>query len=174
MPDTPVQGTSILKKMSAIQRDIKSMEKDGTNAFHKYKYLSETQLTSTMKKLLDKHGVLFLYSSEITDIRPKDNQFLTAVKVIFEFRDVETGERVQGFAAGQGADSGDKGVYKAITGAIKYIYMKTFNIPTGDDPEKDDERKNPVVRRVKETRFIPNPRTAVRPETPPAPQGSED
>jgi hypothetical protein len=28
-------------------------------------------------------------------------------------------------------------VYKAITGAVKYIFMKTFQISTGDDPEKD-------------------------------------
>ncbi len=30
---------------------------------------------------------------------------------------------------------GDKGTYKAITGATKYALMKTFLLETGDDPE---------------------------------------
>ena len=38
---------------------------------------------------------------------------------------------------------GDKGVYKAITGAVKYIFMKNFLIPTGDDPEKDNNKSEP-------------------------------
>ena len=60
--------------------------------------------------------------------------------VTYKFVDIESGESIGDFACGQGADKGDKGVYKAITGAIKYVYMKTFNIPTGDDPEKNDRK----------------------------------
>ena len=44
-------------------------------------------------------------------------------------------------------DTGDKWVYKAITGAVKYIFMKTFQISTGDDPEKDEVKE----RKPKET-----------------------
>ena len=32
---------------------------------------------------------------------------------------------------------GDKGLYKAITGANKYFLFKLFQIETGDDPERD-------------------------------------
>jgi hypothetical protein len=45
-------------------------------------------------------------------------------------------------AAGMGNDRakngtvGDKGVYKAITGANKYVLFKLFQIETGDDPEQ--------------------------------------
>jgi hypothetical protein len=46
-------------------------------------------------------------------------------------------------AAGQGGDKnkngvGDKGLYKAITGANKYLLFKLFQIETGDDPETYD------------------------------------
>jgi len=40
---------------------------------------------------------------------------------------------------GQGADKGDKGVYKAITGAKKYFIANLFLIPTDDDPEGNDD-----------------------------------
>ena len=122
------------------------MEKDGTNSFQGYKYLSETQLTFKMKSLLDKHKVVFNFESEVKSCVPYTsskgaNNFLTTVKVTYRFIDVESGELLGGYVDGQGSDTGDKGVYKAITGAIKYVYMKTFNIPTGDDPENDKGQK---------------------------------
>ena len=40
-------------------------------------------------------------------------------------------------AMGEGADVGDKGVPKAMTGAYKYILRETFLLKTGDDPDKD-------------------------------------
>jgi hypothetical protein len=61
----------------------------------------------------------------------------------FKFIDGETGEELVFHSEGEGQDAGDKGIYKAITGAQKYALMKAFMIPTGDDPEADsgvDER----------------------------------
>ena len=144
-----MNNLKILSKLHSIQSEIEKMEKDGKNQHQNYAYLSETQITIKMKSLLDKHKVVFLYGSQITDVQTWENakgvkQFLTTVQVSYEFVDVESGERITSSAVGQGADTGDKGVYKAITGAIKYIYMKTFNIPTGDDPEKDTDSYAPV------------------------------
>ena len=132
----------ILGKLHLIQKDIEKMEKDGYNDFNKYNYLSETQITYKLKNLFDKYGVLFHYQSEILETKPYvgakgDTQFLVSVNVDYSFYDIESGESLKGKACGQGADKGDKGIYKAITGAIKYIFMKTFSIPTGDDAEKD-------------------------------------
>lgn len=39
---------------------------------------------------------------------------------------------------GVGADiGGDKGIYKAYTGGLKYALLSLFLIPTTDDPERD-------------------------------------
>ena len=134
---------AILESIHKVQKDIKNMVKDGTNDFQHYNYLSETQVTTKMKELFDEHDIFFQYSSKITKtIEYGSSKFLTEVEVTYKFHDVETSECLEGTACGQWVDSGDKGVYKAITGAVKYIYMKTFNIPTGDDPEnsKDDSK----------------------------------
>ncbi len=63
------------------------------------------------------------------------------------------GSSVKNTAAGEGLDqNGDKGTYKAITGATKYFLLKLFLIPTGDDPETDkrkpkDQRTHADARR---------------------------
>ena len=38
---------------------------------------------------------------------------------------------------GVGEDAGDKAIYKALTGALKYFYIQLLSLPTGDDPEDD-------------------------------------
>lgn len=156
-----MNNLKILTKLHSIQSKIEKMEKDGKNSFQHYNYLSETQITIKMKHLLDEQKVLFIPSSKVIGSKEWDNskgvkQILTGVEVSYRFYDVDSGEFIEGVAAGQGVDSGDKGVYKAITGAIKYIYMKTFNIPTGDDPEKDDDQKKAITH-TKTNNEIPDP-----------------
>ncbi len=141
---------TIYSKLLEIQKEINVMPKKGRNDFNRYNYLMEAQVTCKIKELFDKYGVFFRYNSELIETREYagakgDTQFLVTVKIDYAFVDAETGDEVRGTGYGQGMDKGDKGIYKAITGAIKYIYMKTFNIPTGDDAEKE----SPEVTRLK-------------------------
>ena len=39
-------------------------------------------------------------------------------------------------SSGTGVDTQDKGVGKAMTYAYKYLLLRTFAIPTGEDPDK--------------------------------------
>jgi hypothetical protein len=64
---------------------------------------------------------------------------LTLITVRYTFFDTESGESLEGTFCSQGSDTGDKGVFKAVTGAIKYILSSVFLIPTGGDPEEDEE-----------------------------------
>jgi hypothetical protein len=146
---------SVVKKMHAVMKGVKHLAKEGRNSAQNYNYLAETQITELFKGLLEENGLIFTYQSSITDVRPSPSgkQLVTDVRVRYSFVDVETGEAVSGTVAGQGSDSGDKGVYKAITGAIKYIFMKTFLIPTGDDPE-DDSKDKKSAKKTKEEEFI--------------------
>ena len=51
--------------------------------------------------------------------------------------DKDSGETVTLTGIGSGQDGGDKAVMKAQTAAIKYAYMLSLAISTGDDPEAD-------------------------------------
>lgn len=145
---------NILKKLLAISKEVEAMPKDKTNDFQNYKYLSETQVSLKMRQLLNEHGVIFTHSVKQTGMKDWQNskgaqKFLTTIEVTYRFYDAETGEFIEGTECGQGEDSGDKGVYKAVTGAVKYIFMKNFLIPTGDDPENTQHTVKPVTAKVK-------------------------
>lgn len=62
---------------------------------------------------------------------------LVTVQVEVTIYDVESGMSVVFSGIGSGQDSGDKAVMKAETAAIKYAYLLSLCIATGDDPEAD-------------------------------------
>jgi hypothetical protein len=62
---------------------------------------------------------------------------------------------------GEGADSADKGAYKAMTGARKYAFRLLFNIPTGDDAERDETPAQAPVQRVTAPAPAPAPANPV-------------
>lgn len=135
----------IYTALSEIRKEIPHVSKEGYNENQRYKFLSEAQVTELMKELLTKHNVWFSCSYEQESVIPnqKNTQLITTVSVDYTFTSLIDGSEVTGVAFGQGADSNDKGIYKAVTGAIKYIFMKNFLIVTGDDPESSEERTFP-------------------------------
>ena len=123
--------------MSQVSR----VPKNGFNNFHKYAYATESDLTESIRPILLESGLAFF--STVLD-QSREGEF-TKVKMEFTLADVDTGETLKSVYWGEGQDKGDKGLYKAYTGATKYFLMKTFLIPTGDDPEADttvDERNH--------------------------------
>lgn len=135
----PTTRKHIKAKLMAIQKDIPTLVKSGKNESQGYKFLSDAQLIETLNPLFEKHGVVASFSHQVMGEKPtpSQKQTLTTVSVAYEFFDLDSGESDQGVVVGQGTDTGDKGVYKAITGAIKYLYVKQFMIATGDDAEYD-------------------------------------
>jgi hypothetical protein len=142
-PQKLEQG-KILNKLLDIQSKISAVEKEGYNEHGNYNFISDQQLTPMIKTLLEKHNVKFSPNSvDMIDARvnPKGNQLVYAVRVSYSFTDIDSGESYYGTMVGTGGDMTDKGIYKAITGAIKYIFIKHFLIPTQDDPENEKKAK---------------------------------
>lgn len=139
---------SIYTKLFEVMKEIDYIQKDGKVAFGntKYNYVSESALKEKFHAAFLKHRVLFLpYQSELEErvggLGRDGKEALTTVKLSYRFIDVDTGESYEGQLHGVGIDSGDKGLYKAFTGALKYIFHTSFVIPTGDDPEKEELSK---------------------------------
>jgi len=132
-------------KMIAIMSDVTYIQKDKQNDFHKYKYASEEAIKKAVQKELIKNKVLFFVPDTKIIARAKSvnergkETTLTTLEVKYEFIDAETGAKITGTYHGEGQDPLDKGVYKALTGALKYIITSHFLIPTGADPENDED-----------------------------------
>ena len=162
---------ALLAKLSKIMEATGYLQKDKKNKFDGYMYLSEQKIKEHFSDLLVEHKVMFLpketrvVRSEATTTNTGKPSRLTEVESFYAFVDVETGYEINGMISGQGEDRSDKGIYKAMTGALKYVFINTFLVPAGDDPENDDDQKpeKPVQKPV-EKPVPPAPRE-VAPES---------
>ncbi len=135
---------SLTEKLLEIVNAVKKIPKTGYNNYHKYHYVQESDLLEVVKTELIKQGIYLttsITSISRTDHAKGDGKFdhLTTIQAEYTFVDVKSGEKIAICGAGEGADSLDKGVYKANTGAFKYFLMRNFLISTGDDPERDGQ-----------------------------------
>ena len=146
---------SIYSKILQVMKEVEKVPKNGYNQFHKYYYATESDLTESIRPILIDAGLAFF--ATVLD-QKREGEF-TKVKMEFTLADTETGETLKSIFWGEGQDKGDKGLYKAYTGATKYFLMKTFLIPTGDDPEGDptvDERNHQKLATNKQLDLITN------------------
>lgn len=126
---------NIYQKIQSVMQDIQYLTKDDQVSFGttKYKAISEEKVTTTVRASMIKNG-LVMYP-ETLDIT-KDGQ-ITTVNVTYRMVNVEDpNEQIIIASCGQGSDTQDKGSGKAMTYAYKYALLRTFAIPTGEDPDK--------------------------------------
>ena len=128
---------SLVSKLAEVQASIHSIQKSGYNSFQKYSYAEEAAIVSACRVELARRHIMILPA--IQQVNREDT--LTTIFTEYTIIDGESDERLRFIWAGTGADKGDKGLYKAITGSQKYFLMKMFMMPTGDDAEKD----SPIV-----------------------------
>jgi hypothetical protein len=136
----------LVTKLATIMGALGSVQKEGFNTNQKYKFVRETDVVEALKPLLAE-AHLFLYQTVTSCVMEPlyktasgATMYLTTVHVNFQWMDGDSGESLAAASfVGTGADTGDKGAYKAMTGAEKYFLMKTFLISTGDDPEADEK-----------------------------------
>ena len=126
---------NIYEKLAAVMKDIQYLQKDDSVEFKstKYKALSEEKVTTTVRQKLIENG-LVIFPVEMASAR---EGIITHVDVKYRIVNVEKpDEFVEVVSCGDGADTQDKGPGKAMTYAFKYALLRTFAIPTGEDPDK--------------------------------------
>ena len=150
----PPNRGSLAKKLAGILSQAGRLKKTGHNSFFNYDFVTESDLSAAVRDLLAAANV-FLFTSfdkqEVREIVSPDKEnatgkhtLLTLIESSHTFVDGDTGETFTVRSQGQACDNGDKGCYKAETGAVKYMLYKTFLFPTGDaaDPEYDNPAGN--------------------------------
>jgi hypothetical protein len=154
----------LITKLAEVMSEVDRVPKSGHNTFHNYDYATEADIVAAVRKGLASRKVMLLNDpidmkwEQLPPTKSGQPQKMVTITVIFTFMDGDSGEQLQLRAFGQGSDSGDKAIYKALTGAVKYLLMKTFLIATGDDPERDDGPVRPPPRPPAQTQ-APKPST---------------
>lgn len=136
-------NTALYEKLSLAMKSCSYIEKTGENTFHGYSYVTSSDVLERVNDALTSVGLITAVTPTLLDLREvqtaKGNVDKHAtISVTISIIDIETGESVQISGIGSGQDSGDKAIMKAETAAIKYAYMLSFCIATGDDPEADN------------------------------------
>lgn len=155
---------TIEEKMFNVMANVDKIIKDMDISFNKasYKGISHDQVTEIIRAQLIKQRLLSIV--RVTNHIQDGNR--TEVDIEVEFRDIDEPDKsiiVPGF--GYGIDTQDKGPGKAISYAVKYIYLKTFCLLTGDDPERDNIDYKPsetTFKPVKETTPLPTKKARLR------------
>lgn len=137
-----MENTKIAKKLVNVMTECSHIAKNGLNNYHQYKYATAEDVLLKVNSALAKNKIASIVIPEIASMVDVTNlkgntEHLVTVNVQIKLIDSESGECVDLFGIGSGQDAGDKAVMKAQTAAIKYAYMMSLCIATGDDPEAD-------------------------------------
>lgn len=160
----PRNNDPIQTRLARVAAKAVYLQKKGNNEQQGYSYAQEADYLELAKPLLAEEGIWLSVSVDSCDFRPMPPtakgtaREMCVVKVVGTFQCNAAYEATDGNeellhldlvrvnSYGTGVDSGDKAVYKAITGAVKYLIAKNLQIPTGDDPESDPETDRPRER----------------------------
>lgn len=142
--------TSLASKIVQVMKAVDSIPKRGHNAAQNYDYAMDFDISDACRQAMVKVNIAAfprVTSHTVREITTTKGNVLNINTVTMEFtiKDGDSGEEITIATVGEGMDSGDKGCYKAMTGATKYALLKLFQIPTGDDPE-DDKGEQPMQR----------------------------
>ena len=134
---------NIAAKMVQIMAECAYVQKNGVNSFHGYKFATASDVLEKVNAAFVKHNVASVVNAELIDMVDTTNQsgnkteHLATVKTTVNLIDVDSGETLTCIGLGNGADVGDKAIMKAQTPSLKYAYLMSLAIATGDDPEND-------------------------------------
>ena len=133
-----VQPKNLYQKIAAVMEKVDYLQKDGKVEFKtqksttSYKAITEEKVTMAVRKAMVEEGLVIL---PIEQEHIKEGT-LSTVNTKYKIVDVDTGNSEIIVSSGTGADTQDKGVGKAMTYSYKYLLLRTFAIPTGEDPDK--------------------------------------
>lgn len=158
---------NIFEKINKVMENIEYLAKDDKVEFGttKYKAISEEKVTTAVREQLVKQGIVIIpikQESENKELIRTDKSInmLTSVHVRYRIQNIDDiNDFIEVESNGSGVDTQDKGVGKAMTYAYKYMLLRTFAIPTGEDPDKissaetdskiENEINNTIINKTK-------------------------
>ena len=152
------------QKLFELRKVLSSFvwKKDGKNLQQQYKYITEAQYKMYFEQALETVGLDYKMDLDELNFNQNitDKMHLTTINVTIQIIEPETGEVRVYKTFGTGADMSDKGLYKAMTGALKYFIATNFLVAENTEPENDETDKKPGSNRP----ASPEKRQAVKEE----------
>ncbi len=145
---TDTSKLNLRQKMIQIYNEIDHVGKYGKNQTQKYNFVRAADVMRPVRNAFAKFGVYAETNFELLgtyDIKTNSggNMHTATVKATIVLHDTDSYETLTISGLGDGADSGDKGIFKAQTGAVKNALRNGTLLPdegdpNGGDPEADE------------------------------------
>ena len=157
---TTSKSPNLCQRLLAVQKAVGSyLRKDQQG--HQFQYVGSSQVLGVIREAMDENGLILAVSVTGHNLVTKwsvgdSKEHLTELDIVFTWINVDDpADRMEWHGYGQGLDTGEKGVGKALTYAEKYGLLKFFHIATDkDDPDafqgrvgaaKPREPQEPVI-----------------------------
>lgn len=135
------------EKLFSVYSLLESIEKNGENTSQNYDYIKAVDVVRAIRAQLIAIKVyaevnFFFEGVPYTIARAKypDAPFSARdCRCVAVFHDLESQEISTGSGLGTGADTGDKAIYKAQTGAFKYALKNSFMVPDEAAPDAEGD-----------------------------------
>lgn len=135
---------NIYEKINEVMKRIEYLTKDDKVSFGttQYKAISEEKVTTAVRNEMVNVGIVIIpieQEMNVVELMRTDKSVnqRTDVNIKYRIQNIDdVNDYIIASSSGSGADTQDKGVGKAMTYAYKYLLLRTFAIPTGEDPDK--------------------------------------
>lgn len=146
-----MDNQNIYAKMANILKETKAITKSEKNQQQGFKFRGIDNVMNELHELFAKNDVFILQEVQdfTVDARPTakgGTLFYTRAKIKFRYTTTD-GSFVETVNVGEAMDSGDKGMNKAMSIALKYSLLQMFLIPT-------EEQKDPDATTPEETDYM--------------------
>lgn len=148
-----IKKMALVEKIACMQWEMGWLPKRGTNKNLDYNYLQEADIVARVRALSRFYRVLVIVrqlpmtTTYNTELRSAQNKPMTGVQTKLKYDVINLDPDAEGrreklsdilgdlISEGYAADTSDKALYKARTGAKKYAFNETFLVASGNDPE---------------------------------------
>ncbi len=143
-----LEGNGIYKAMVNVMKEVDAVAKDRNNPQQGYKFRGVEDVMNMLQPKLAKHGI-FMTSEMHEEVHREEKAsksggiLTTSIVTLTITFHAEDGSSVSSCLPGEGMDSGDKSLNKALSAAYKYIMFQVFCIPTEDLKDSEDESPEP-------------------------------
>lgn len=146
-----MEGKAIYGKIANILKETKAITKSEKNQQQGFKFRGIDNVMNELHEIFAKNEVFILqevknFSTENRPTKSGGTNTFTRATITFRYTTTD-GSFVETTNVGEAMDSGDKGMNKAMSIALKYSLLQMFLIPT-------EESKDPDSTTAEDTDFL--------------------
>jgi hypothetical protein len=129
--------------LAKAQMEVQEVRKGGHNTYDKYNYATLENFADGCREACRTNELAIVTGAtpregEVRQNQKGNNEYLARLTLTMRLVH-SSGQWIEIDMPGEGQDRGDKGIYKANTGARKYALACLLGLVTSDDPESGEQ-----------------------------------